>query len=380
MEVVPFLPEFKSLYGVGYAEVGGLVSSFLLGYACFQIPAGTLADRYSPKWLIFTGVCAMLLAGILFVFTNSLWLALSLRFVMGASSAMLFSPGIKLISTYTPPEKRGLGIGILEGAAGMAMLLTMTFFPILSVQIQRDHLFLVLTLLLLPLIALFWKLPSYRSEHKNPSVGEKQKRLSFLQLFRHRRVLKLFGISFFGMFGLYAYLAWFPTYMEEVLGYSKQHSGWVMAVVMISQIVMAPVSGKITDLMGQRKTTLMMGSILLSCAAAWLYFLDDWGIYLVAVLIGTGISWSMAPMLVLATEIVSVELAGSVVSVMNTIGQTASAASGYIYGKLFDMTGNFQIIWIVCFFFLTIRILFCLGDLEEKEGMRNVSGAKQMSS
>ncbi|WP_047151758.1 MFS transporter [Aneurinibacillus tyrosinisolvens] len=376
MEVVPFFTELKEVYGVGYAEVGGLVSSFLLGYALFQIPAGTLADRYSPKWLILIGSCVMLIASLLFVFTESFLFALGLRFIMGASSAMLFSPGIKLISSFTPKEKRGLSIGILEGAAGIAMLLTLTLFPVLSVHIPRIYLYLALPFLLLPMLVLFWKLPMGPVPDKSQGEGGGHQRYSFLRLFRHSRVVRLFGISFFGMFGLYAFLAWLPTYLESVLGYAKQQVGWVMAIVMISQVIMAPVSGKVSDWMGERKGTLIVGSLMLACSACWLYWFSDWGIYFVAVLVGTGISWSMAPMLVLATEIVSIEMAGSVVSVMNTIGQLSSAASGYVYGKLFDITGNFQLIWIVCFAFLTVRTLCCLGDLEGKKRVDHVRDQK----
>jgi sugar phosphate permease len=107
MDVVPFLVDLRDVYHVGYAEVGGLVSAFLLGYALFQIPAGNLADRYSPKLLILIGVLVMLMTSIISVFVHSLLFALVLRFLMGMSSAMLFSPGIKLISSYTPKRTRG---------------------------------------------------------------------------------------------------------------------------------------------------------------------------------------------------------------------------------------------------------------------------------
>jgi cyanate permease len=63
---------------------------------------------------------------------------------------------------------------------------------------------------------------------------------------------------------------------------------------------------------------------------------------------------------------------------MNTVGQVASAISGYVYGALFDVTGNFQMIWAGCLTAFVIRIFFCLGNLEEKEVTTVVGNGEQV--
>ena len=367
MDVVPFLIELRDVYHVGYAEVGGLVSAFLLGYAFFQIPAGTLADRYSPKRIIFIGIFIMLITSCLFALTHSLVFAIVLRFVMGASSALLFSPAIKLLSAYTPRKKRGLSIGIMQGGAGAGMLLTLTIFPILSTYISFRTLFFIASSTLVIILIMFWFLP--KDNKQNNIVSEDNNRQSsnrqtIFQLIKKRVIIKLIGISFFGMFGLYGFLVWLPTYLETILGFSKQQAGMIMAISMISQIVMGPVSGKVSDWMGERKTTLIIGSFIMVVSSLWLLVFRDFGIYIVAFLVGTGISWSMAPVLTLASEIVR-DNEGSVISLINTIGQIASAISGYIYGLLFELSGHFQWIWLSCLIAFIIRIFISLGKLED---------------
>jgi predicted MFS family arabinose efflux permease len=377
MDVVPFLVDLKDFYGVGYKEVGGLMSAFLFGYACFQIPAGTLSDRYSPNRLIVIGIITMMISSTLFTITDSLLVSFILRFLMGASSAMIFSPAIKLISSLTPREKRGLSIGVLEAAAGMGMLLALTIFPILSSKVSWNVLFLGLSIILLPVLLVFLKLPKKEKEsvtHNEPKITK----TDFLNLFHNGKVLRLLGISFFGLFGLYGFVVWFPTYLEATLGYTKNEVGIIMAVSMISQVIMAPISGKVSDWMGQRKMTLIFGSSLMFICTLWLLFLQDFGIYFVSILIGTGISFSMAPMLTLATEVVSVGMAGSVISVMNTVGQMASAISGVIFGFVYDITGNFSLVWAGCLLAFIIRILFCLGKLEDKPMEVTTSPGRQM--
>ncbi|WKA59165.1 MFS transporter [Planococcus shenhongbingii] len=368
MDIVPFLVDLRDVYDVGYAEVGGLASAFLLGYALFQIPAGMLADRYSPKLLIFIGVSVMFAASLLFAVLEVFWLALVLRFIMGLSSAMLFSPGIKLVSTFTPSDKRGVSIGIMEGGAGLGMLMTLTVLPILSLYVDFRILFIFLSFLLLVLLISFLFLPAYNKkevEAEKQSEGSRLKRLSLIELIKKPIVLRLVGISFFGLFGLHGFITWLPTYLETLGGFSKNQVGGIMAVTMISQIIMGPVSGKVSDWMGERRTTLIAGSIMMAVSSVWLLAFKDSGIYFAAVLIGAGISWAMAPMLTIASELIK-ESEGAVISIINTVGQSASAISGYVYGLIFEWTGHFQWIWFSCLLMFTIRIALSLGKLEEK--------------
>ncbi|RFU65050.1 MFS transporter [Peribacillus glennii] len=372
MEVVPFLVDLKAVYHVGFAEAGGLVSSFLLGYAIFQIPAGTMADRYSPRRLMMIGIMSMMVSAILFALIHTFFLALVLRFIMGASAAMIFSPAIKLISVFTPKEKRGISIGILEGAAGMGMLLSLTVFPILSAFVEWQVLFLFLSILLLPVLLMFPKVPKEEIAQNGKEVKESQPG-GIMSLLKNKKILRLLAIAFFGLFGLYGFLAWTPTYMESELGYTKQETGLIMAVIMAAQIVAAPISGKLSDFLGQRKLMIIIGSLIMAVSALWLLLLGNAWIYFVAILIGTGLSWSIAPMLALATEIVNVNIAGSVISIMNTVGQVASALSGYVYGLLFDTFGNFQMIWLVCFIAFLIRTLCCFGELENHHSSKTAN-------
>jgi predicted MFS family arabinose efflux permease len=368
MNVVPFLVDLRSVYGVGYAEVGGLASAFLLGYALFQIPAGVLADRYSPKKLIFIGVSTMFAASLLFAVLHTFWLALVLRFVMGASSAMLFSPGIKLVSAYTPSDKRGLSIGIMEGGAGLGMLMTLTLLPILSLYVDFLTLFIALSFVLLLLLFVFLFLPKSskkEDEGQEAAAALSSSRVSLMELVKKPVVIRLVGISFFGLFGLHGFLTWLPTYLEAIGGFSKQQAAWVMAVAMVSQIIMGPVSGKVSDWMGERKSTLIAGSVMLAASAVWLLVFEDSGIYFTAFLIGSGISWAMAPMLTIASELIK-ESEGAVISIINTVGQSASAISGYVFGLFFELSGHFQWIWFSCLLMFAIRIFLSLGNLEDR--------------
>src|SRR5271170_3598559 len=48
--------QISSEYGLGNQHLGWIFSAFLIGYAGFQIPAGWLAARFGPRWVLTLGV------------------------------------------------------------------------------------------------------------------------------------------------------------------------------------------------------------------------------------------------------------------------------------------------------------------------------------
>jgi predicted MFS family arabinose efflux permease len=366
-DVVPFFIELRDLYNVGYAEVGSLVSCFLIGYAVFQIPAGLLADRYSAKWVLSIGLSILLLGSLLVVLANTFYLALVLRFCMGVGSAMLFTPLLKLISTHVPKDKRGLGIAIMETGASTGMLLTLSVFPILSIFLSWKIFLLTLSILIVPVLIMALKLPKKESVDITKQQDAKMNTLPVKEVILNRNFLRLVGISFFGLLGVTAFITWIPTFLETELDFSKQQSGFLMALLLAAKIIVLPLTGKLSDWIGNRKIVLFISSALLSFCSLWLALFPSKGTFIVIFLIGVGLACAIAPMLTIATEVIDVKVVGFALSLINTIGQISAAVSGFIFGLIFDVTGSFQWVWLCCLAAFLIRILFCFGDLESKK-------------
>src|SRR5580698_7097326 len=76
-------------YGLGNQRLGWIFSSFLIGYAAFQLPAGWVSSRFGPRRVLTIGV---LLWGAMTALTamlpttvkSAVLLLIGVRFVLGA--------------------------------------------------------------------------------------------------------------------------------------------------------------------------------------------------------------------------------------------------------------------------------------------------------
>src|ERR1700692_4128257 len=80
--------QISTEYGLGNQRLGWIFSAFLIGYAGFQLPAGWLATRYGPRWVLTLGVLwwgvttaltAMMPAGI----SHAVLFLIAIRFALG---------------------------------------------------------------------------------------------------------------------------------------------------------------------------------------------------------------------------------------------------------------------------------------------------------
>jgi MFS transporter, ACS family, glucarate transporter len=109
--------------GLTKIQMGQIFSSFLIGYAIFQVPAGRLGDSVGPKatlavaallWgttTFLTGLLPKLIFGGFSAFVS---LAI-LRFLLGAAEAATFPVGSRAIRNWTPPNERALGNAFMIG-------------------------------------------------------------------------------------------------------------------------------------------------------------------------------------------------------------------------------------------------------------------------
>src|SRR5262245_26191540 len=106
-------------------EFGWVLSSFALGYALFQTPAGMLADRYGPRlvlaavvalWSAFTGLTGAV---------TGLAALLAVRFLFGAGEAGAFPGMARAIYAWIPMRERGVaqGVNFSGGRVGAALAL-----------------------------------------------------------------------------------------------------------------------------------------------------------------------------------------------------------------------------------------------------------------
>ena len=372
------LPFLRKEFEMSNAEAGGLVSLFLIAYACAQLPSAWLLSRFGVK-KVFT--ISMVLTSITTGLTGMVSSLLSLkvcRFVLGLAEGPLPIGVTSTINRWFPAKEKGTASGIFLASVKMGPVIVP---PICAVIIAIWGWKVIFYFFAGPGIVLsfFWYFlvannPSESSfvnqgelDHINDSpvggVGGKKdlssKPIPWLDKLirvRDEKVLdtnasifkswNVLGCAFGYCFQLgisNVLLAWIPTYLITVKHFSIMKMGFVAAAPWVGAVVGNIIGGILSDrLLGKRRkpgmmisalaTAVMMYSLINSPSNPTLYAAL---LFLTGLLLSIGFSAYMAyPMPFIAKE--KFPIANAIV---NMGGQLGGAAAPFIAGLLLDKAG-----------------------------------------
>src|SRR5574341_715034 len=173
-------------YGLTDQEMGVIFSSFVIGYALFQIPGGWLADRWGARMvlalaLVWWSLCTALTA---IVATTSLVDVVGLvgalalvRGSLGVGEAVALPTFNRAVANWLPANSRGLGIGISIGGIGLGSAITPPLAAWIMVNWGWQPVFYLASLLGLSM-ALLWWLVARNHPHQHPWTNEAERALT----------------------------------------------------------------------------------------------------------------------------------------------------------------------------------------------------------
>lgn len=123
--IVPVMPAYLQIFGVGGQVLGFLIAGFALAQFLFSPVAGELSDRHGRKMFIIGGLIVYGFSQILFGLADAVWVLFIARFLSGAGAAFVMPPIMAFVADITTVEERGKGMGML----GAAMSLGFTIGP-----------------------------------------------------------------------------------------------------------------------------------------------------------------------------------------------------------------------------------------------------------
>ena len=110
-------------FGLDNIHLGWVFSSFLVGYAVFQVPGGALAQRLGPRrvltlgvvwWGVFTALTALVPSQV----RGALWIMMIVRFLLGAGEATMYPATNSFIERWVPLNERGKANGLIFAGVG----------------------------------------------------------------------------------------------------------------------------------------------------------------------------------------------------------------------------------------------------------------------
>ncbi len=241
----PLAPSYRTLLALTPLQVSLLVAVPALIGALARIPIGALTDRYGGR-VMFTAVTALTIAPVLFLATATSYPSLLVGGLLLGLGGASFAVGIPFVNGWTPPERRGLALGIY-GAGNVGTAVSGFLSPSIATTLGRPAPFLVVAAALAVTAVVFF-LFGRNGPGRTPSTGSMT--ASFLGAVRlpiARDLALIYAITFGGFVAFGAYL---PTFLTEAYGLALPDAAARAAGFIVLATVTRPIGGALSDRFG----------------------------------------------------------------------------------------------------------------------------------
>lgn len=247
-------------------QMGQIFSSFLWGYATFQIPAGWIADVVGPRitlaiaaltWCI-TSVLSGFLPGTYTQGAASLMLCLwILRFLLGAGEAATFPVGARAIRNWTPLWERGIGNSIMIAGASLAASMTSPLVSwLMTVVGWRASFYITALAALIVAIVWYFAVTDYPEECRSAGASHSQshghrklprRALAAAPLLKDSNVLLLALSYTCEGYVLFIFVFWLYLYLIQVRGFTILSGGVAAGLPWLTAFACTPIGGWLCD-------------------------------------------------------------------------------------------------------------------------------------
>ena len=382
------LPSIQRDLGLGLSELEWTVNAYALTFAVLMLSGGKLADRYGRKRIFLLGLLVFTLASLACGLATGGGMLIAARAVQGAGAALMLPATLGVISATFHPRERGLAFGIWAGVSAMALAIGPLVGGLLTEHVNWNWIFFInvpvgilgliagwflisesrdssavqrldLPGLVVSAGALFaltfglieanrygWTSPTILGLFAGAAIGfvvfvllELKQRTPMLDLslFRNSTFAGANATAMLvtlAMFGVFFFMS---LYVQRILGYSPVQAGAIFLPMTILIILIAPVSGKLSDRVGSRW---LMGAGMTLTAGSLVVFsrlgLDSgfWDMLPGLLMGGFGMAMTMTPMTAAAMSAVPVDKAGVGSGVLNTFRQVGGALGIAVMGAI----------------------------------------------
>ncbi len=335
-----FLPLIREDLHIGFAQAGMLSAAATFTYAFGQIPAGYLADRFGPRRLFFIGVLGSTLLALNFGMIQSYPGALANQLVSGVFRALIFAPGLTLVASWFPPDRKAtaMGVYVIGGVSGNILLSLIG--PFLVSRYGWRPPFIAFATLGVCVAFVY-----FAFSKEKPAAGPKHPvdMLDAFQLFRYPIMWVCAGIQFIRFGVTTSFNFWLPSLLVADRGLSLQAAGLITAMGAALTASSNPLGGYVSDRL--RNPPLVIGGSLavLACTSALLVAVDSVPILVLVIAVNSiFLQFYFGPLFYVPVEVLGQRVAGMSAGFSNTFANLGALVFAYSLGVVKDTAGSFK--------------------------------------
>lgn len=250
--VIPVLPVFVRDFGVGYTEVGAVVSAFALVRLVASPFVGKLIDWGGERTILAIGIAIVAVSSAMVGLAQSYLEVLLLRGAGGIGSAMFSISAMSLLLGTTAPSMRGRAVGFYQGGfliGGMAGPAIGGLLAVIS--LRAPFFFYAGTLVVAGIVGLLFLRPVSRAV-KDAGPGEVAS-VPFRVVLADRRFRAACLANFAsGWASLGVRSALVPILVVELLHREELWTGIAFAIAAVAQTLALGPAGRFVDTVGRK--------------------------------------------------------------------------------------------------------------------------------
>ncbi len=261
------LPDLAKAFSAPFAEVQGVVVSYLAALTISVVVAGRLGDLYGLKRMQLAGLTLFAVASLLSAMAPDLPLLMAARAVQGVGAAFLMTISMALMRETASEARIGRAMGLLGTASALGTALGPSLGgALIPLAGWRGIFWVQVPLAALALILAIAALPADRARGKARPAN--------MFAVMERRLLPNLIVNIVVAAVMMATLVVGPFYLGLALGLKAASVGLVMSVGPVISIVSGVPSGRLVDAWGAR-AVLSIGLALLAAGAFLLAILPQ---------------------------------------------------------------------------------------------------------
>jgi len=333
------LPLIREDLQISFTQAGLLSAVATFSYALGQIPAGILSDRFGPRRLFFIGLMGWSAFSLAFGLIHAFWLTLITQFLAGAFRALLFAPGLALLASWFPRERRATAMSLyMVGGFAGTIVLSLSG-PLLTARYGWRPAFIFFAALGIVAALVYQR---YAREKPRSEPLQQLTLSDILQLVRHPILWVCNGLQFVRFTVVTAFIFWLPSLLVVDRGFSVQTAGLIVAMSAAFTAPSNMLGGYVSDRL--RNPPLVIGSALLvlACTSTLLVVVESGPLLITVIAVNSVfLQFYFGPLFLVPMEVLGPRIAGTATGFSNLFANVGGFLTAYALGVVKDQAGSF---------------------------------------
>jgi cyanate permease len=345
---------------ISHFQISLLFSAPILMIAIVAIPVGIIADRIGLKRVIGVGAIIACI-GAVFRGTASTYSDLLIfSLIFGFGMGWTFANLPKLARSCSSSQQTGFVMGIITGfglLSGIGTALAITVPLIYPLTNSYHGVFYIWSVPLVIATILWWIIVREPPCQGDEIESEKTESVELKHVLKNKTLWLLAFILLLHNIFFYTWSGWLPTYLVEK-GVSLGVAGVLTSVMLwvgVPTVIVVPMLISRTEI--PKKLLIWLPSLIFAFLAIWILYASEFSIWFIMAIAGIINILRFNTLLSLPVEIMPKEHAGVAGGVVVSIGYIGAVIGPSMAGRILDVTGSFQIIFII----LAVLSLITMG-------------------